>query len=61
MPATASRGHLWVSHADREQVIGILKAAFAQGRITAPLAPSRQGQLGPRVIDKRHRDTEAQK
>jgi hypothetical protein len=27
-------GHLRASHADREQVIGILKAAFVQGRLT---------------------------
>ena len=26
------RGHLRASHADREQVIGVLKAAFVQGR-----------------------------
>jgi hypothetical protein len=28
------RGHLRASHADREQVIGVLKAAFVQGRLT---------------------------
>ena len=28
------RGHLRVSHADREQVIDTLKAAFVQGRLT---------------------------
>src|SRR5689334_12343112 len=28
-----SRGHLRASHADREQVIGTLKAAFVQGRL----------------------------
>ena len=28
-------GHLRASHADREQVIGTLKAAFVQGRLTA--------------------------
>jgi Domain of unknown function (DUF1707) len=28
------RGHLRASHADREQVIGILKAAFVQGMLT---------------------------
>jgi hypothetical protein len=33
MPATASRGHLRASHADRERVIGVLKAAFVQGRL----------------------------
>ena len=30
----AGRGHLRASHADREQVIGPLKAAFVQGRLT---------------------------
>jgi hypothetical protein len=30
----AARGHLRASHADREQVIGTLKAAFVQGRLT---------------------------
>jgi hypothetical protein len=29
----AARGYLRASHADREQVIGTLKAAFAQGRL----------------------------
>jgi hypothetical protein len=29
----AGRGHLRASHADREQVIGTLKAAFVQGRL----------------------------
>ena len=33
MPAAAGRGHLRVSHADREQVVGTLKAAFVQGRL----------------------------
>jgi hypothetical protein len=28
----AGRGHLRASHADREQVLGVLKAAFVQGR-----------------------------
>jgi hypothetical protein len=30
----ASRGRFRASHADREQVIGTLKAAFVQGRLT---------------------------
>ncbi len=30
----AGRGHLRASHADRDQVIGTLKAAFVQGRLT---------------------------
>jgi hypothetical protein len=30
----AGRGHLRASHADREQVIGTLKAAFVEGRLT---------------------------
>ena len=29
--SAAGRGHLRASHADREQVIGTLKAAFVQG------------------------------
>ena len=33
--AGRSDGHLRASHADREQVIGILKEAFVQGRLTA--------------------------
>jgi Domain of unknown function (DUF1707) len=32
--AVAGRGHRRVSHADREQIIGTLKAAFVQGRLT---------------------------
>ncbi len=32
--AAAACGHLRASHADREQVIGTLKAAFVQGRLT---------------------------
>ncbi len=31
--ATGGRGHLRASHADREQAIGTLKAAFVQGRL----------------------------
>ena len=36
MAATAggSRSHLRASHADREQLIGTLKTAFVQGRLT---------------------------
>ena len=33
MPAATGRGHLRASHADREQVVGVLKAAFVQGRL----------------------------
>ena len=32
--ASAGRGRLRTSHADREQVIDVLKAAFVQGRLT---------------------------
>ena len=32
--AAAGRGHLRASHADREQAIDALKAAFVQGRLT---------------------------
>jgi hypothetical protein len=33
-PGETGCGHLRTSHADREQVIGALKAAFVQGRLT---------------------------
>jgi hypothetical protein len=33
MPAVAGCGHLRASYADREQVIGTLKAALIQGRL----------------------------
>jgi hypothetical protein len=33
MPAAAGSGDLRASHADREQVIGTLKAAFVHGRL----------------------------
>jgi hypothetical protein len=33
IPAGLGRGHLRAAHADREQVIGVLKAAFVQGRL----------------------------
>ena len=32
--AGGSRSHLRASHADREQLIGTLKTAFVQGRLT---------------------------
>ena len=40
----AGRGHLRASHADREQVIGILKAAFVQGRLAKDELDARTGQ-----------------
>jgi Domain of unknown function (DUF1707) len=40
-----SRGDLRASHADREQVIGTLKAAFAQGRLTEDELDARAGQV----------------
>jgi hypothetical protein len=40
----AGRGHLRASHADREQVIGVLKAAFVQGRLTKAELDARVGQ-----------------
>jgi hypothetical protein len=43
MPAAAGRGHLRASHADREQVIGALKAAFVQGRLTKDELDARAG------------------
>jgi hypothetical protein len=44
MPATAGRGHLRASHADREQVIGTLKAAFVQGMLAKDEFDARVGQ-----------------
>jgi hypothetical protein len=40
----AGRGHLRASHADRDQVIGTLKAAFVQGRLTKDELDARAGQ-----------------
>jgi hypothetical protein len=40
----AGRGHLRASHADREQVIDALKAAFVQGRLTKDEFDARIGQ-----------------
>jgi hypothetical protein len=40
----ADRGHLRASHADREQVVGTLKAAFVQGRLTKGELVARAGQ-----------------
>jgi Domain of unknown function (DUF1707) len=46
----AGRGHLRASHADREQVIDSLKAAFVQGRLTKDEFDARIGQaLGSRT------------
>lgn len=42
--AAGGRGHLRASHADREQVIGMLKAAFVQGRLTKDELDIRVGQ-----------------
>jgi hypothetical protein len=39
----AGRGHLRASHADREWVIGTLKAAFVQGRLTKDELDARAG------------------
>lgn len=38
-------GHLRASHADREQVIGSLKTAFVQGRLTEDELDARAGQV----------------
>lgn len=42
--AAAGRGHLRTSHADREQVIDTLKAAFVQSRLTKDEFDARIGQ-----------------
>jgi hypothetical protein len=38
-------GHMRASHADREQMIGMLKAAFTQGRLTKGEFDARVGQV----------------
>jgi hypothetical protein len=43
-PAFGGRGHLRASHADREHVIEVLKAAFVQGRLTKDELDTRVGQ-----------------
>ena len=45
MPVAAGRGDLRASHADREQVIRILKAAFVQGMLTKDEFDGRMGQV----------------
>lgn len=42
--AGGGRGHLRASHADREQAVGTLKAAFVQGRLTKDELDLRVGQ-----------------
>ena len=44
MAAAAGRGHLRASHADREQAIDLLKAAFVQDRLTKGELDARVGQ-----------------
>ena len=44
MAAAAGRGRVRVSHADREQVIDALKAAFVQGRLVKDELDARVGQ-----------------
>ena len=44
MPAALGRGHLKAAHADREQVVGMLKAAFVQGRLGQDELTARVGQ-----------------
>ena len=43
-PAAAGRDRLRAGHADREQVIGTLKDAFVQGRLTRDELDTRAGQ-----------------
>ena len=45
IPVAAGRGDLRASHADRDQVIGILKAAFVQGMLTKDEFDGRMGQV----------------
>jgi hypothetical protein len=43
-PGASGRRHLRASHADRERVIGTLKAAFVQGRLTKDELDARAGE-----------------
>jgi Domain of unknown function (DUF1707) len=43
--ASRNRGHFRASHADREAVIGTLKAAFVQGRLTEDELDARTGRV----------------
>ena len=43
--SAAGRGYLRVSHAEREQVIGTLKAAYVEGRLTEDELDARVGQV----------------
>ena len=43
--AAAGRGQMRASNADREQVIGMLKVAFVQGRLTKDELDLRVGQM----------------
>jgi hypothetical protein len=45
VPVAAGRGDLRAAHADREQVIGMLKAAFVQGMLTKDEFDGRMGQV----------------
>ena len=44
MAARADRGRLRASHADRNQVVDVLKAAFIEGRLTKDELDARLGQ-----------------
>jgi hypothetical protein len=44
MPAALDGGHLRACHADREQVVGVLKTAFVQGRLGKDELNARVGQ-----------------
>jgi len=41
--AAGGRDHLRASHADREQVVEVLKAAYVQGRLTKDELDARVG------------------
>jgi uncharacterized protein DUF1707 len=54
--ADAARGYLRASHADREQVIDVLKAAFVQGMLTKAELDARVGQA---FVSRTHGDLAA--
>jgi Domain of unknown function (DUF1707) len=49
-PGAGGRSRLRAAHADREQVIEVLKAAFVRGRLTKDEFDARVGQVPARAV-----------
>ncbi len=61
-PAAADRGRIRAAHADREQVIGALKTAFVDGRLTKDELDARAAQaFGARTRGRRRARSDASK